>query len=221
MVGMLFAGKNLKTIPRLKFGEVEIPFVDRTKFLGIWIDNKLSWNVQHLLRQSKNMLDKHCLKMLYYAQTFSHIKYRIGIWGSMTSSTLRAKLQKTQTECLKLFLSKNSVWQDAKKFGIFNINNLIKLELNKLGYKMTHHLLPSELMCCMRMDQNNKSLNKTHNYSTRNKAVPNNPKPISKLYHNSFLCKSLTEYQTFMVATAHCKNYNHFVSCCKKLLHDM
>ena len=86
---------------------------------------------------------------------------------------------------------------------------------------MSHHLLPSKLTCSMHTDQNKKSLNKTHSYSTRNKAVPNNPKLLSKLYHNIFLFKSLTEYQTFMVATADCNNYDHFVSCCKKLLHDM
>ena len=167
------------------------------------------------------MLNTHCLKMLYYAQIFSHIEYGIAIWGSMISATLCTKLQKIQSECLRIFLNKDSIWQEAKTLGILDINKLIKLELNKLGYKMTHHLLPSELACCMQTDQNNKSLNKTHNYSTRNKAVPKNPKPTTKLYHNSFLCKSLTEYQTFMVATAHCENYDHFASCCKKLLHDL
>ena len=43
-VGIMFSGKKTKKLPRLKFGEVEIPFVEKMKFLGIWIDNKLSWN---------------------------------------------------------------------------------------------------------------------------------------------------------------------------------
>ena len=119
-VGMLFSTKNLKGMPKLKFGDVEILFIEKTKFLGIWIDNKLSWNAhdntlilkikrnQYLLWQGKNMLNKHCLKMLYYAQIFSHIKYRIAIWGSMTSSALCTKLQKVQTKCLKIFINKNT-----------------------------------------------------------------------------------------------------------------
>ena len=133
-VGMLFSPKIPKNTPRLKFDDVEIPFIEKTKFLGIWIDNKLSWHAhintlilrikrnQHLLRESRNMLNKHCFKMLYYAQIFSHIKYGIAIWGSMTLPTLLTKLQKTQFDCLKLFLDKNNVWQDAKKLGILNIN---------------------------------------------------------------------------------------------------
>ena len=159
--------------------------------------------------------------MLYYTEIFSHIKYGIGIWGLMTSQTLWAKLQKSQTECLKIILNKNSLWTDAKKLGILNINKLIKLELNKLGNRLTNHLLPSELVQCMSTDQNKKSLNKTHGYSTRNKAVPNNPRPTTKLYQSSFLCRSLSEYQSFLVATSDCKHYSHFVRCCKKYLHDM
>ena len=96
----MFSTNKSQKFPRLKFGEVDIPFVKKTKCLGVWIDSNLSWNDhvntlilkikrnQHLLRQSKNMLNTHCLKMLYYAQIFSHIKYGIAIWGSMISATL-------------------------------------------------------------------------------------------------------------------------------------
>ena len=103
---------------------------------------------------------------------------------------------------------------------ILTVKEIVKLELNKLGFKLENKVLPSELSKCLRHDQHNKSLNKTHNCSTRNKAVPNNPKPKTSLYHNSFLCKSITEYQSFKVATRHCKTIKHFASCCKKLLHE-
>ena len=43
-VAMLFSPKKNPTPPVIKFSETVILFVEKTKFLGIWIDSKLSWN---------------------------------------------------------------------------------------------------------------------------------------------------------------------------------
>ena len=42
-VAMLFSPKRNPTPPVIKFGETVIPFVEKTKFLGMWIGCKLSW----------------------------------------------------------------------------------------------------------------------------------------------------------------------------------
>ena len=231
-VGMLFSPKNKNLIPKITIGDNAIPIVKKTKFLGIWIDEDLSWNYhvnelclkikrnQYLLRKSKNILPVDCMKMLYYAQIYSHLAYGIAIWGSMLSKAQQNRLQKIQTECIRLVLNKKEIWPESIKLGILSIKDIILLELNKLGYKLENKMLPSELAKCILSDQNKNWLIKTHKYSTRNKAVPNNPKPRTSLYHNSFLCKSITEYQSFMVATRHCKTLRHFSACCKRLLHE-
>ena len=141
--------------------------------------------------------------------------------GPMISNASRNKLQKAQNSCLSHLQKTKNVWPAAKKnYKILNVCDIIKLELCKLGYKLSNGLLPTPLLNSLRCDQNNNSLNKTHKYSTRNKAVPNSPRPKTKLYHKSFLCKCITEYQSFMVATGNCNNLNHFIACCKKLLHE-
>ena len=81
------------TLHQLKFDlmveNVEIPIVNCTKFLGVWIDDKLNWR-KHvntlvlkikrniaLLRQSCNFLDCRTKKLIYYA--YSHVNYCLSV----------------------------------------------------------------------------------------------------------------------------------------------
>ena len=69
-VGMLFS-KTKDKIHSMKVGNIDIKFVDQTKFLGIWIDNKLNWKYHidkvimkikqnmNLLPLGKNFLNVH------------------------------------------------------------------------------------------------------------------------------------------------------------------
>ena len=97
-VCMLFNSKNkMKNNPSISIDGEAIPFVDHTKFLGVWIDNKLNWKEHterlliklkqnsHLLYQSKNFLTPHAKKIIYYAQIYSHLMYGLSIWGNMTT----------------------------------------------------------------------------------------------------------------------------------------
>ena len=119
-VCMLFSPKKITKI-EIKMNNVVIPQVSNTKFLGIWIDEKLNWHVHttkliqkisrniHLLRLSGKILNRHTLKMLYYAQIFSHINYGIGLWGNLTSKQTIQKLQKLQNKCLSYVVRKNKI----------------------------------------------------------------------------------------------------------------
>ena len=70
------------------------------KFLGIFIDENLSWkyHIAHVnkrisgalfsIKQVKNMLPKDCLRALYFALVHSHICYGILAWGNCNEKTL-------------------------------------------------------------------------------------------------------------------------------------
>ena len=74
-----------------------IDIVESTKFLGVHLDQELNWKKQcsvvynkllvnkHLLTMVQNILNRDCLKKVYYAHVHSHIVYRLSIWGSMSS----------------------------------------------------------------------------------------------------------------------------------------
>ena len=111
-VGMLFTSSKHISSPTIQFDSFTIPFVESTKFLGLWIDHKLDWSThvnnlclklkrnENLLKQSKNFLPEYSLKMLYYAQIYSHLTYGLSIWGPMISETLKQRLQRIQASCL-------------------------------------------------------------------------------------------------------------------------
>ena len=97
-----------KITVELEFGDVKLKSSNTTKFLGVWIDNCLNWN-EHLkqlmiklkrnlglLRNSKNFLPKHGMKLLYYAQFYSHLSYGISIWGCMIKKEQLNKIDKLQ-----------------------------------------------------------------------------------------------------------------------------
>ena len=91
-----------------------IPDVESTKFLGVYLDNKLTWDMhvdaiygkltvnRHLLRMAKNMLSPRCLKIIYYAHIQSHLNYGLLIWGSMISKQKLQKLTSMQNSCIHL-----------------------------------------------------------------------------------------------------------------------
>ena len=92
----------------LKFGDVKLKSSEVTKFLGVWIDSCLNWN-EHLkqltiklkrnlglLKNLKNFLSKHGMKMLYYAQFYSHLSCGISIWGCMIKKEQSNKISNLQ-----------------------------------------------------------------------------------------------------------------------------
>ena len=83
-----------------------------TKFLGVILDEKLSWEQhvlyvleklqtnKHLLCLSKNLLPTHCLKLIYYSHIYCHLSYSLGAWGSMISKGNMNELFRIQKQCL-------------------------------------------------------------------------------------------------------------------------
>ena len=69
-------------------------------------------------------------------------------------------------------------------------DNLINLETLKLGYKISHRLLPKPLLDMV----DTKGEKKQHGYNTRNKGTPNVQKHELTQFNKSFLCKSITLY---------------------------
>ena len=86
---MFFCHNNKSEKINFSFEQSNIPQVASTKFLGIWIHEKLNWKEhwenlkiklyknRNLLQNSMNILNAHTMKLLYYAQIYSHLVYGI------------------------------------------------------------------------------------------------------------------------------------------------
>ena len=74
-----------------------------TKFLGITIDDSLSWTIhinnlfdkllsnKRLLQNAKKILLSSTLKLIYYAHIQSHLTYGLSVWGNMISKQSKKK----------------------------------------------------------------------------------------------------------------------------------
>ena len=97
--------------------------VKNTKFLGVYLDNELSWQVhinhllykvqanKHRLSLGQNLLDSHTLKNIYYAHIHSHITYGLTVWGSMASKAQLSDLKKVQNQCIWI-INKRTITSD-------------------------------------------------------------------------------------------------------------
>ena len=229
-VCMLFHKNNKTSEIELKIKDMTIINQTETKFLGMWLDQSLSWHNhiqrltlkikrnKYLLNNGKHLMDQCTKRLVYYAHIASHIQYGILLWGNNASKEQLNRLQKLQTKCLELIQDKKPNTNLNKTLGILSIEDMVKLENMKFGYKLVHWMLLQKIIeiCCK--DSKQESLTKTHHYSTRNKRVPNLPRNMNKLYRESFLCKGPQSWLTLSVETKGTCNLKAFTNKCKKSL---
>ena len=210
---------------KLVIDNYDIPSVSDTKFLGIYIDKQLTWNTQvqytldklrnnkRLMSLSKHVLDKHCLRNIYFAHIHSHLNYWLLVWGSMITSTQHKELRKVQEECINL-ISKGSTGETANTIGILSLEKMIQFNLCQLGYKLSHSMLPVPLHKIFDASGGKKS----HRYPTRNKSTPNIQKHHCSSFNKSFLCQSIKTYSQLSESLKREPNLTRFVKGMKKHL---
>ena len=132
---------------------IKIPLVAHMKFLGVHLDNDLSWNIhlnqvtdkiqtnKRMLSLGRNPLDTNCMKNIYYGHIHSHPIYAITAWGSMATQAQLEELRNLQKQCIwiKNETSPSSdITGQFEKLRILRLDELITLNLCKLGHKISH-----------------------------------------------------------------------------------
>ena len=213
-----------------KSEEIELVINDKqlkstkcTKFLGTWIDNMLQWkthtsNLLMKLKQNTNLLkvgnkflNKASKKIYYYAYIYSHITYSLVVWGNMIDSSTKSKIQKCMDVCFNLITHQAPTKTNYKKEKMLRLEELIKIENIKLGYKLEHSQLPTTIQNILKSDSKKKSLVKTHPYPTRTKSIPNLPIAQNKSYHASFLVQSIKEYEKLPIELRESNTLSGFI----------
>ena len=201
-----------------------------TKFLGMWLDQHLSWNKHieililkltrnlNLLKLSRNLMTTDTKKLIYHSHIGSHIQYGLLLWGNGSQKYLIERVQKLQDKCIKYIANKPLSNKEYKKLKILKIEQLVTLANYTFGYKLMSGLLPIKTQSICLADSKRKMLKKTHTYGTRNKSVPNLPTKASTKYLNSFLCKGPCSILDLPVDIISNRNLRTFKTACKKLL---
>ena len=171
-----------------------------------------------LLRNSKNFLPKHGMKLLYYAQFYSHLSYGILIWGCMIKKEQLNKIDRLHKKAVSLISLNPNVNTIMKEEKLLTIEEIINLELLKIGHRLSLGTLPINLDRDLKKDHLSTSLTKEHNYDTRHKRDLYLPRAKGRTYRDSFLYKCILEYNNLPRSLKSVKNLPVFVRWCKKEL---
>ena len=221
--------KEIKHIV-IKIGRQTIKNTVGTKFLGLWIDEHLSWNTHiqklhlkltrntNLLKLNQNMMPTITKTLIYHSHIGSHLQYGLLLWGNNATEEQLLKLQKIQTKCLKYILPKEKTLNLHHILGILTIKDLIQLANWKFGYKLSHNLLPTKTTSICLEDSKKSSLLPKHHYNTRNKGIPNLPNTANKSYRDSFLLRGPRSILSLDKEIQNSPNLTIFTLRCKKLL---
>ena len=231
-VCMLFTKKQEK-LNDLKVGKIKINFVNQTKFLGVWIDRKLDWKYHidkvltkvkpnlNPLRLGKHFLNVHVKQIIYFAQIQSHFTYGLSVWGNMILATAITQLQKLQNKCVNLIMGQGATLNKFAFLQILHIDDLIKLENCKFGYKLLNYTLPECIIALSQSDQYGKDLRKSHRYSIRHKKLLNKPKAQNKLYRSCIVYIGTESLNSLKLKTRNKPNLQLFVESSKKEFSDV
>ena len=164
----------------LKIGDETLKQVNTAKFLGIIIDDKLSWNAHidycknklssglYAINSAKHILSSKHLKSLYYTLIHPHLTYGLLLWGS-TYKTLFKKLQTLQNKSVRSITKSKynaSTGPIYENFGILQISKLYQLKAAKLMFINNNQHLPSPLQAIFTPNTD------IHNHNTRHRNDP-------------------------------------------------
>ena len=201
----------------LNIDGLSIPLVKSTKFLGVTIDNCLTWKkhatnvwnkiniTKNLLTVSKNFLPINILSNVYYAHINSHIIYGIKVWGSMCPESTLDGIYKVQKYCIRQIYRLGNRTNTDKFFydsKILPIKLIIKQQLCILGHQLSHEKIPSPIVELFEK--------RSHRYPTRNKHVPKSLRSDSSRYLRSFMSKATLEYRQLSLDLKHTNNTDTF-----------
>lgn len=138
-VYMLHSNKSLANNSCLKIRNVEIKRVNQTKFLGIIVDDKLTFK-NHIdqvvkkisrscgiLRKVSQFVPHYVIKKLYLSIVYPHLTYGIEAWGSSGKTSLDRVIN-VQNKCIKLvnFSICNDILTMYKRESLLTFENIYK-----------------------------------------------------------------------------------------------
>ena len=161
-------------IPNLFINGIEIERVISFSFLGITLDENITWKPHiaaianklskyaGIFNKLKNYLPAYILRMLYCSLVNSHLSYAILIWGYECH-----RLEKIQKRMIRIItVSKYNAHTEPlfKALDLLKIQDMLDLSTLKFYYRYVHDNLPAYFYSFRIVTQGTH-----HNYDTRNR----------------------------------------------------
>ena len=159
---MLFTKASaLSELNHLKVGNEIIEKKSCVKFLGIHIDEKLTWtdhikvvrsklaSAIYSINRIKSLIPSRYKRTLYFTLAYPYLAYGIPIWGS-AYSTHKRKLIIMQKKIIRIISGSkynehtNPLFCDMH---ILKVDDIYQVEVAKLAFKYNQSMLPDPLKC--------------------------------------------------------------------------
>ena len=141
----------------VKIEGTSLKVVQETTFLGIIVDNTLTWKAHAahickkisksigILSRARNFLNMDTLKQLYFSFLFPYLSYGNIIWGQAAASTLYPifKIQKRAIRILTNTRRRESTKLLFQKLKILRLPEIYKFSALIFMYQFKNKLLPS------------------------------------------------------------------------------
>ena len=163
----------------------------KIKYLGVILDEHLSWNhhintvvsklkrANNLIAISRHHTPPNVLKQIYYAQFHSNLVYCCQVWGQyLNMSSQIAILQKKAIRLMSWSSKFTHSSPLFKSHSILNIVDQVKLLNILFAYKVIHH-------ACPRPINNLQLIEPAHSHSTRNNPNSTASIPIGSIKSNN------------------------------------
>lgn len=210
-------------IPSLKLDSEQIEYVSEFNFLGITLDEHLSWkpHVQRvanktsrnigILRRLKNIIPTTVLRTIYNTLILPHFHYGILSWGFKMS-----RLKLLQKRAVRVISgSRYNAHTDPlfKKLHIVKLTDLFSLNIFKIYYKFIHGSLPHYVTNMFQ------EFSRRHEYETRHTLILDEPNVNYNSTENSIrylLPRIINETNSATLTLANRRSYEGFVQFLKK-----
>ena len=174
-------------LPVLKIDNIDITRDNVTKFLGILIDENLTWKPQivntstkiskiiGIFYKSRNTLSKDLLKQLYFSFIHSYLNYGNIAWGS-TCKTNLISLYRSQKHAIRVINFKNRYTHTKPLFEEMKILNVYEINV----FKVICFMFKCKLKLSPPIFHNIYQLKPSNKYTLRSKDVVLEPKCKTK-----------------------------------------
>ena len=195
---LLFHNKKRKIdTVKLFIDNKSIDQKNNTKFLGVYIDDKLNWkkHIEHISKKisrgigvickARRLLNMCSLKTLYYSFIYPYLMYCNHVWA-VTSPTNLKGIRVLQNKVISIMMSAKRFTRLEPLFerlGILRFDNINKFLYAKFMYKWHHEKVPSVFINCF------PHIKDIHTHDTRQSAR-------DEIYFNGF--KSKLSQQRYM-----------------------
>ena len=144
------------TLPDLVMDNIKLERKKVNKFLGVLVDENLSWETHiasinskisksiGILYKSRNILNKNLLKQLYFSFIHCHLNYANIVWASTHKSKLNC-IYRTQKHAIRVIYFKDRythskpLFDDIKAMNVYEIN---VFQILSFMFKCKNKLVP-------------------------------------------------------------------------------